>query len=317
MFAICLEASHAKGMGHLFRMLNFKDYLDTKNEKFIFLINDNDKTKEILEERNIKFEIVNLEEYESKWENALIDKYNLKYWINDRLNTDEKHSKNIVSKGIKLITFDDLGRGAVFSDLNICGLFFNENNLSGKKILKGTDYLILNNEIDKYKRDRNKLKNLLVTLGGSDTYGVTIKVLKLLKNYNIKATIHIGPSFNHKEELDKELTNNYEVIKFIPSLIEEFSKYDLAITGGGVTPFEANASGLPCLIIANELFEIQNGEYLDSINSSKFLGFHEEIDDKVFSNINDLDLNNMSKNGMKHLDTKACERIYKEIKKYE
>jgi len=317
MFAICLEASHAKGMGHLFRMLNFKNYLDKQNEKYIFLIKNNDKTKEILKNNNIKFEIVNLDDYKSNWEKDIIEKYNLQYWINDRLNTDKEHSENVVSKGIKLITFDDLGSGAILSNSNICGLFFNEKNLFGKKVLKGTDYLILNNEIDKYKRERNKLNNILVTLGGSDTYGITIKVLKLLKKHNIKATIHIGPSFNHKEELDKELTNDYEVINFIPSLIEEFVKYDLAITGGGVTPFEANASGLPCLIIANELFEIQNGEYLDSIGSSKFLGYHNEIDNKVFSTINDLDLNSMSKNGMKHLDTKGCKRIYKEIKKYE
>lgn len=313
MFAICIEASHSKGMGHLFRMLNFAKYLDEKNQDFIFLINDNEKTKEILLSNGYKYEIVDLKDMMSDWETNLIKKYNLIYWINDRLDTDNIHSKNVLKNKIKLITFDDLGGGAKHSDINICGLFFNHDNLEGKKILKGVDYLVLNPEIDFYKKQRKSLKHILVTLGGSDTYGVTIKVLKLLKKYNIKATIHIGPSFEHKEELGKELTDGYEVINFIPSLIEEFSKYDLAITGGGITPFEANASGLPCMIVANETFEVQNGEYLHSIGSSLFLGFHENIDESKFQDIEKLNLEQMSQNGLLTLNTKAIQKIYEEI----
>jgi len=101
----------------------------------------------------------------------------------------------------------------------------------------------------------------------------------------------------------------------MPSLIEEFSKYDLAITGGGITPFEANASGLPCLIIANEIFEIPNGKLLDEYKSSKFIGYHENIDESIFFDINNLNIKLMSKNGMKILNTQGVEKIYEEIKK--
>ena len=182
-----------------------------------------------------------------------------------------------------------------------------------KKVLKGVDYLILNSQINLFKKNRIKLENILVTLGGSDTYAVTIKVLKLLKKYNIKATIHTGPSFKHKEELQKNLTTNFKIVDFVPSLIEEFSKYDLAITGGGITPFEANASGLPCMIIANETFEVPNGEFLSSLGSSLYLGFHENIDESKFKDIEKLNLENMSQNGLLKLNTKAVEKIYREI----
>ncbi|MDY0116717.1 MAG: hypothetical protein RBR59_03960 [Sulfurimonadaceae bacterium] len=315
MYAVCLEASHSKGMGHLFRMLNFAKYLKTQKQPFVFLINSNEKTEEILKANDIVFEVVDLTDEKTNWESKIIDKYDIKYWINDRLDTSEIHSNSVKSKNIQLITFDDLGGGAKFSDINICGLFFKKDNLEGKKILKGTDYLVLNDEIDIYKKERKEIKNILVTLGGSDTYGATIKILKLLKKYNIVATIHIGPSFEHMQELQEELTNDYKVITFIPSLMEEFANYDLAITGGGVTPFEANASGLPCLIVASELFEIPNGKYLESINSSKFIGHHENIDESIFPDLYKLDINSMSQNGMKFLNTKASEKIYKEIKK--
>jgi spore coat polysaccharide biosynthesis predicted glycosyltransferase SpsG len=313
MFAICIESSHAKGMGHLFRMLNFATYLETKNQDFIFLINDNEKTKEILKSNKYEYEIVSLDDEINNWETDLIKKYNIKYWINDRLDTNEIHAKNIIKNKIKLITFDDLGSAARLSNINVCGLFFHNDNLEGQKILKGIDYLILNTEIDKFKKERTELNSIIVSLGGSDTYGVTIKVLKLLKKHNIKATLHVGPSFEHQNELNKELTNDFKVVHFIPSLIEEFSKYDLAITGGGVTPFEANASGLPCLIIANETFEVPNGEFLSSIGSSAFLGFHENIDEGIFKNLDKLNIAQMSQNGLLKLSTKAIEKIYKEI----
>lgn len=313
MFAICLEASHQKGMGHFFRMLNFVKYLEQKEQDFIFLINDNKKTKEILTSNEYLYEIVDLDDLSDDLEDTLIKKYNFTYWINDRLDTNKKHIKNIQKNSIKVINFDDLGSGAKYSDINICGLFFNQGILQGRKILKGVDYLILNPEIDVYKKQRNSLKKILVTLGGSDTYGVTIKLLKLLKKYNIKATIHTGPSFEHKEELEKELTDDFEVINFVPSLIKEFSKYDLAITGGGISSFEANASGLPCLIVANETFEVPNGEYLDSIGSSVFLGFHENIDESKLQDIEKLNFEKMSQNGLLKLNTKALEKIYEEI----
>lgn len=315
MFAICIESSHSKGMGHLFRMLNFSEYLKNQNEAFIFLINKNQKTKKILESKHINFEIVDLDDVTSNWESAIIYKYGIECWLNDRLDTCEQHARNVDKNGTKLITFDDLGSGAKHSNINICGLFFNHDGLEGKSVLKGVKYLILNSEINRAKRERAALQKIIVTLGGSDTYGVTVKVVKLLKQNNIAATIHLGPSFAHEKELAEELNINYSIIRQVPSLIAELNRYDLAITGGGVTPFEANASGLPCLVIANELFEIPNGQFLDKIGSSKFLGHHENINETVFKNLQNLDLEHMSKKGMESIHTDAAKQIYEEIKK--
>lgn len=295
-------------------MLNFVNFIRKKNENFIFILNNDKKSIDILKKNNFLYKIVNLENNSANWELDLIKKYKILYWINDRLDTKIEHTKKIKEQNIKLITFDDLGTGSEYYHLNICGLFFKKNNLKGNKVLKGVNYLILNNEIDTFKRERTKIKHILVTLGGSDTYGVTVKVLKLLKECNIKATIHIGPSFSHIKELNALLTPDYPIINFIPSLIEEFSKYDLAITGGGVTPFEANASGLPCLVIANELFEIQNGEFLEELGSSKFLGYYDKIDKNSLLNLDKLNIRSMSLNGLTNINTNAIDKIYKEIK---
>lgn len=313
MFAISLEASHSMGLGHLYRMLNFASYLKSIGKKFVFIINSNNESEMILKAQKIDFEVVSLNDFSSNWESKLVEKYNVDYWINDRLDTDQRHSNNVKLSDIKLITFDDLGSGAKYCDLNVCGLFFNNINIEGKRVLKDISYLILNSEIDFNQRRRNKVSNILVTLGGSDTYGITIKVIELLKRNNITATIHVGPSFKNFKALNETLSNEYQLLRNPPSLIKEFLKYDLAITAGGITPFEANATGLPCLIIASENFEIANAKFLDKLGCSKFIGHFNEINESFFKEIKSIDIETMSDIGMRNIKTGAAKKIYNSI----
>jgi spore coat polysaccharide biosynthesis predicted glycosyltransferase SpsG len=312
MFAICLESSHQKGMGHLFRAINFFTFLKSNNEQCLVVLNDDPIAIDILTSKGIHFEIVDLTDYISGWEAQLINKYSVDVWINDRLDTDYRHSENVKKCGIKLITFDDHGEGAVLSDMHVAALnFYEEIKINNKKMLRGIDYLILNKDIAKFKRLRKGIHKVLVTLGGSDTYGVTVKVVSILKEIGISADIHLGPSFKHNVSLESLVDNQFTLIGKVPSLIELFYGYDLAITGGGITPFEANATGLPCIVVANELFEIANGKFLSELGSSIFAGYHEEIDNNVFNQA--IDAEKMSLVGINKIPLDGAENIYRQI----
>jgi len=182
MFAVCIESSHKKGMGHLFRMLNLINYLKNVKVQFTIFINNDFSSSEILKNNNLDYTIVKLEDYHSNWEGRLIKQFGVKYWINDRLNTSLEHANNIKKHNVKLITFDDAGSSSLKNDINICGLYFNNPLIKGKKVLSGSKYLILNNEIKCYRFKRKNLQNVFVSLGGTDTHGVTVQILKLLKN---------------------------------------------------------------------------------------------------------------------------------------
>ena len=314
MFAICIESSHQRGMGHLFRALNLARFLIEKKMPHIVLVNDNDQAIKILLENSIPFEVVNLQDFTSGWETALIDKHNIGVWINDRLNTDVRHSAILKQKAVRLVVFDDRGSGAVNADLHIAALVFKDRHrLAGKKILTGPQYLILNHQIDNYKRLRTCCNKILVTLGGSDTYGVTVNVARMLHSYGKTATLVLGPSFGHCDFIQEMLDDGFQIKGAVPSLIQEFREYDLAITGGGVTPFEANASGLPCIILANELHEMEAGEYLDQLGCSIFAGYYKEISAEVFNR--SLPIEAMSRKGMETIRTGAIETIWGEIRK--
>ena len=79
-----------------------------------------------------------------------------------------------------------------------------------------------------------------------------------------------------------------------------------------MTPFEANASGLPCVIVANETFEVKNGRFLESIGSSLFAGFHEEINESVFEK--EPAVERMSSIGLSNIPLDGAEKVYGRIK---
>ena len=89
-FVICIESSHLKGMGHLYRSLILFDEL-SKHYNVIFLINRNIVTQNILEDKSVKYLMVDLDDIESNWEQEIIKKYKINFWINDRLNLSLIH----------------------------------------------------------------------------------------------------------------------------------------------------------------------------------------------------------------------------------
>jgi len=299
-------------MGHLYRALNLSDALAKAGISFVFYMNNHTPSRNILVDRGIPHEVVNLDDFTSNWESTLIKRDGLTLWVNDRLNTDIRHSEKIKASGIPLVTFDDRGTGASLADLHIAALSFNVHEyLAGAKILRGLDYIILNPEISAHTRLRKELKSILVTLGGSDTYGVTVKVVQMLKEIGLYATVVTGPSFMHAAQLEEELTSDFILKRHVPSLIEEFYLHDLAITGGGITPFEATASGLPCVVIANELFEIPVGKALRDLGCSVYSGYHEALCSPLFHP--GLSLEQMSCTGIQRIGLQGTQRVLDEL----
>lgn len=312
MFALCVESSHARGMGHFFRAFNLAAVLRRAGQACKILINAHEPAQHLLKNAGMPYVTVDLADLESDWEGRIIENERVGVWVNDRLDTDGRHAAHVKRRGIPLVTFDDRGSGAEAADLNIAALAFDPGEaLPGRRVLRGVDYLILNPDIARFRRTRRHAKRLLVTLGGSDTYGVTVKVIRCLRTARRPATVIVGPGFHHDAELAEVLGPGFELKRGVPSLVEEFTRHDLAITGGGITPFEANASGLPCILVANERFEVPIALGLASLGGSVFAGYHTELDESVL--VRDLPVEAMSRAGMEHIGLEGADRVVREL----
>lgn len=314
MYILCLKASHAMGMGHLFRMLNLHQALQRKDMRSMFVLVDSDPSaSQWLAERGIPHELV--DSTLSGWECMIADKHRPHCWINDRLNTDATHAKKINALGIELVTFDDMGTGASYADINVAALAEARGETpEGRIVLEGMDYLILSPEINHFRYQRHSGERLIVNLGGSDTYGMTIMVLEYLMASSRAATVILGPGFMYEDALS-EVTNHKIIIKrSVPSLMAEFFQHDIAITGGGITAFEAVASGLPTLTIANELHEIGHCEYLEKMGCSHYAGYRNTADINLLGKLKNI--SEMSLHGMNKIGLDAADKIINKLSKF-
>jgi spore coat polysaccharide biosynthesis predicted glycosyltransferase SpsG len=292
-------------------MLNFCDTLAERNIPFRMFVNPHEVSEALLAQRHIPFETVDLAA-QNGWQSALVRKHHITLWVDDRLDTEAQHAAQIGQCGIPRVTFDDRGPGAVSADLNIAALACDASeSLSGKRVLRGPRFLVLNRDIARYRRLRTAEGSVIVTLGGSDTYGVTITVMRMLKAARRQATIIVGPGFEHEAELNAVLNTDFVLKRGVPSLVEEFSHHELAITGGGITPFEANASGLPCIVIAAEPFEVPVGKGLATLGGCVFAGHYSQINEAAISAA--LPIAKMSKAALESIDLNGAARVADEI----
>ncbi len=316
MLGIGIEASHSRGMGHLFRILNLLPALREAGITYHVFINKDEISQEILEREGVPYTAIDYEKPED-WVADAVTRFALTGWYSDKFETPKALAKELHKQGVKLAVVDDHGDGAALADVHFAPMLYDRmrDEIPGKAVYTDLQYIVLNPEIRKYKRLRmnpkkDEVLRILVTLGGSDTYGASCTVMQKLIDKGYGADIVLGPHFEHEEALHKILAGRSDchVYRGVPSMIEKMSHYDLAITGGGMTCFEANASGLPCVIIANEPHEILTGQQMEAHGGSRFAGFHAEIDDSALD-LASLDIEQMSRAGMEAVPTDGARNI--------
>lgn len=281
-FVISIEASHQRGMGHLFRGINLGRALRDSGHHICFVVNRDDRSLAILAESGFAHEVI--ESYkDTGWEGKIIREHAPDWWVNDRLDTDADHARAVTAKGVRLATFDDHGGGASLAlhDFLAMDLSPAEIRPNGRY---GPDYIILNPAIGdcrRMRRHHTACGTVLVSMGGSDTHGVTPGVVKALATLKLCVAIHVvtGPNFRHHDKLAdaiRETVAPPTIHCQVPDLIGMMADADLLVCGGGITLFEAAALGVPALTVANEPHEVPVAEWFARQGFSINTGFHRD-----------------------------------------
>ena len=301
-------------MGHLFRSFLFVEYFEKNNIDYLILVNDDPASTAIYDEKKIRYEIVDYSD-ESDWEKDIINKYSPDVWINDKFITDKKMAITLSESDVLFCLLDESGEYDYLADLHFAGMIYpSKRDVKGKKVFCGEKYMIINKEVDVHRRQRENISRIIVTLGGSDPFGVTVEVINELSKYDYDVDVVIGPNFKYIDELNKANTKKFNIQTKVPSLIAMMENYDLSIIGGGFTCVEAAAAGLPSIIIANAPHEVFTGRFMEQKGCSIFAGEHGAWDRNIISNLESLDIKTMSLKGLETFDTIALERIMDTIR---
>lgn len=184
--------------------------------------------------------------------------------VNDMLDTSRSYIQKLKQYGIRVMSFEDLGTGASYTDLTINELYDNPIT-QGNNILWGNKFFFLRDEfIDAKKRTFDqKVTAILITFGGTDQQNLTMKALSssldFCKSNNIYIHIVTGPGYIYKNELADFIdSSEYARIDFTFStgvISRIMEGCDLAITSNGRTVYELCHMNIPSIIISQHTRE--------------------------------------------------------------
>lgn len=324
--AIRCDGSKKIGIGHIYRQMNLAESLEASGFKVTFFIKPYEVTIKKLNQNGFDYRVIfNDGELlrslsENEYDTVVFD-------IRD---TKKGYIKKIREKGIKIISFDDLGDGGSCSDLLIDANRDYEQasykKLFSPKTCFGPQYIILKKQFyNIWKREKHistRIKSILITMGGSDPLDISRKLLKTFKTRAIGLSIRIvlGPAYTNKKKIihnTKEFPN-IEIITDTEKMEELIYQSDLIFCSGGITLYEALASGTPAVVISQNEHQAITADKFHKLGIVRHLGLGKTISNKSIIKaleISQKDRMVMSKKGKEMVDGRGLERVKKEILK--
>ena len=122
-----------------------------------------------------------------------------------------------------------------------------------KKKKFGFEYFIYSN---KNLKKENKIYDITLSFGGSDIYGATFYVLKLLEHLKIKKNVIVVCGKYFKSKYKKQIStickkNKFKVKSFSKNFSDILNKSKLLITNSGLTKYEGVTHGLQVMVFSD------------------------------------------------------------------
>jgi spore coat polysaccharide biosynthesis predicted glycosyltransferase SpsG len=201
--------------------------------------------------------------------------------INDILNTDINYIDTLRKNNIKVVNFEDLGEGVKRANI-VFNELYDIPVIDGDNILWGYEWYFLRDEFDEAKQNNfENVKNVLITFGGTDQHNLTLKTLKIVKDYPFKITIVCGGGYLYKTELQEYVNKNnldVEIIYKTGVISKKMENIQIAITSNGRTVYELAHMHIPSIIVSQHKRE-ETHHFSKLENGFIRLGNFEEIDD--------------------------------------
>jgi len=259
MIAFRVDASEELGLGHLVRCITLSDVFP--EDKVLFVCKENPIVKRILKTKMVEYLPANCHlESELDILDETLASHQIRLLISDLLVYPFGYFPKVKRDNRKLITFHEFQTSDEYSDIVI-----NYNTFDGFETFQlsepphclGPSYVILNPSFRELKHKRKRIgtvRNILITMGGSDPKGITIKALNALApiSGDVEVTIHVGPAFRFKDELSRlseKLQKNYTIRENVKVIAELMSNADIALASGGNSMYELAYLGIPSIII--------------------------------------------------------------------
>lgn len=337
--AIRADGGAGIGMGHVMRCLSLaRVFKDNGHEVYFFskLIDGID----VIESQGFSVVRLNNTVLENEVYDVidLLKEYMIDILIVDSYKVNESYFISLRKNVDKLVYIDDENKIDIPANVvingNLTAEYLGYSKYDTTQILLlGTEYNLIRDEFKDMPARivKENVESVMITTGGSDNFSLTKKFLDMLLQAdqfsNLRCNILVGSGFTNVDELialskihtrirlfSNQSVNIYTGIRY-SSVVDLMLNSDVAISAGGSTLYELTACGTPTLafiLAENQRFLVEKMAELEYIVN---LGWHDELNQKVFVDALCLLINDykkriaMSRKGKSLVDTRGAERI--------
>jgi UDP-2,4-diacetamido-2,4,6-trideoxy-beta-L-altropyranose hydrolase len=253
---ILTEGGKLSGLGHITRYTSFYDALYERGHYVEFLIHGDRSINALLAKRKFKLldwhrDIRFLKTYLLNFEIVILDSFQV---VQDDIDL-------LCDQNFVFVSIDDYLRNKYHDTIVIDWTIDVEksdvhikNNNNSNILLLGLDNIVLRKPFwNSPERSFSKLKNVLVSLGGSDIRRLTLPLVIHLSNLfsDIQFHVIIGTYSELHDITKKQNNSNIKIYESIDSYEMKMlmDRCDIAISGGGQTLYELASVGIPTIAI--------------------------------------------------------------------
>lgn len=308
------RGNHKQGMGDVMSSLALADAFRDHGHEILFVVDDDPEAVDCVSQCNYSVKPVQTQEKEFSY----LESFKPDVIIVNQLNNPKIFLNELKKCTDLLVTVDDAGPGASIADIRFNPEYYSPDSYCGP------EFVPLRKEFqDMNKKEKNinkEVKTILVTLGGSDTYGFTPKVVCALSciSDEIDITVITGSAFRHIAQLNEAIESArrpFLIRRDVGNMAELMFSSDFAVCGGGITLFELACVGTPAVIVCCEPFEEETATRMQEDGFGINLGFGEGLDEEsIFKAIDTLIKDyylrlEMSRKGKELVDGKGAKRM--------
>ena len=321
-------------MGHLFRTLSLAKVLTARRMKgrILFFGRLSEESCRILTNHSYRFVAISKDSDRNHTLRHLLRTENTGLIINDVLDASEATLKLERENAERIICLDDTKYGFQYAHAVINPIVFLKatplTHQNACRYYPGPSYMVLDSRYGEIKASQDtwncRGKRLLITMGGTDSWDITQKVVRSLSPFfegeGFHLSVTVGPGFAKRTVLidwiQKFSNGAVTIYSDPPWLGDVMYEHDFIICGGGITLYEGATLGRPILAIANERHEVQSIDFfLTEGNVLAYVGYRDDwpetrLQQLVRTKLSAPDaLIRLRSKGLRLVDGKGLERV--------
>ena len=251
-----------------------------------------------------------------------IQEYSPNIVVNDRPFLEKDYLEALATLGASTVnlvdSLEDIEKPAEMTSVIIATM--HEDQLELDEYYGGPEFAILRESFaGRVRPIREEAREIVLSFGGSDPQGLTLKVLRALDELGstLRVKAVLGPAFSYKQELAQlvpKLPFQPILLENVEHMAETLSDADLVFCAGGMTVYEIAALGTPGIVLCQNAKEKRRMDLFSTFESILHLGLGTEVEERQIRETARAVLSNaarrraMSSAGRKLVDAKGVQR---------